>query len=285
MIEIVFSGGLGVRLFQYMFARILCELKDDCLTFVECKDYKKNYEKTKHRTYESAETLKNIFPNIELNVTKKNNYINDPIIISGHTNNIKKLIDYKGKIILKGSGFQNFEYYKDHIDLINHMLFIPETYKKVLEKNSITLHYRLGDCTTEELKINVRHNEKYLGYHKAPNISPVYFIDILKNHNYTKVYIVTDDINHKHIKYIQDTIENTEIVSTNLYDDFLFMVSSPNLIICHSTYSWWAALISNSKKIYMPKTNFNTDIKYHAEWVYRNDINLNVNDDKRYIYM
>lgn len=282
MIEIHISGGLGVRLFQYMFGLILSELKDDCLCVIENNDYKKNYEKTKNRKYHEFSSIKEIFPNIQLYIKKKNNYLDNLKILGGHVHNIEELINYKGKLILKGSGFQRYEYYKNHTKLIKEFLFIPKDKKVVFEENDVVIHYRLGDTKTEHLKRKIRHNEKYIGYHKNQNMCNDYFLDILSKNNFDKIYIVTDSPDDILIKTLKNKVK-CEVISKNIYKDFLFLVSAPNLIICHSTFSWWAAFLSNAKNIYMPKTNFNENITYHAEWVYRDDICLNV-DAERYVY-
>jgi hypothetical protein len=284
MIEINVSGGLGVRLFQYAFGYILSTLKNDSLKILESDNYKQNYESATKRKYSKFEKLTQIFPNIKLQIQNKNNFQTNPKIISGHTHNIEELIKYNGKIIMKGSGFQNYNFYKNHKKLIKNLLYIPEEKLKKFNSNDVVIHYRLGDAKTELLKKKIRHNEKYIGYHNYPNMSNDYFIDILSKNNFDKVYVVTDSPNDIYIQTLKSKI-SCEIVSTNMYDDFLFLVSAPNLIICHSTFSWWAAFLSNAKKIYMPKTNFNKNIKYHAEWIYRNDIFLNVEDDNRYTYV
>ena len=283
MIEIYVSGGLGVRLFQYIFGYILSELKNDSFKIIENDDYKKRYESRSKRKYSDFENLKILFPNIKKSIIKENNYLNKSKVIGGHIHNIQELLDYKGKIIMKGSGFQNYKYYKNHKQLIKKILDIPKEKLIKFEDNDVVIHYRLGDTKTEHLKKKVRHNEKYIGYHNNQNMTNDYFIDILVNNNFNKVYVVTDSPNDKYIKTLKLKI-NCEIISNNMYNDFLFLVSAPNLIISHSTFSWWAAFLSNAKKIYMPKTNFNHNIKYHAEWVYRDDINLNIDDEKRYIY-
>lgn len=118
MIEIHISGGLGVRLFQYMFGVILSELKQDSLTVVESIDYQKDYELTKKRKYYGFESLLTIFPNIKKNIVQKYNYLDNPKVISGHIHNVSELVDYKGKIILKGSGFQRYEYYQNFPQII-----------------------------------------------------------------------------------------------------------------------------------------------------------------------
>lgn len=284
MIEINVSGGLGVRLFQYVFGYILSTLKNESLQIIESDDYKKNYENETKRKYSEFDNVKIIFPNIKNTIKKKNNYLNKSKVIRGHIHNIQELLKYKGKIIIKGSGFQNYKYYKNHKHLIKKILEIPKEKLIKLNDNDVVIHYRLGDTKIETLKKKVRHNEKYIGYHYHQNMSNDYFINILSKNNFNKVYVVTDSPNDKCIKTLTSKI-NCEIISKNMYYDFLFLVSAPNLIICHSTFSWWAAFLSNAKKIYMPKTNFNKNIKYHAEWIYRDDICLNVDDDKRYIYV
>ena len=283
MIEINVSGGLGVRLFQYIFGYILAELKNDSLVIKENDNYKKKYEKGTQRKYSEFEKLKDLFPNLKTNIKKKNNYLDETKIIRGHLHNFEELINHKGKIIMNGSGFQNYEYYKNHKSIIKKLLHIPKEKLIGFEENDVVVHYRLGDTKFENLKKNVRHNEKYIGFTNYQNMSNDYFIDILTKNKFDNIYVVTDSPNDICIKTLKSKI-NCKIISKNMYEDFLYLVSAPNLIICHSTFSWWAAFLSNAKKIYMPKTNFNKNIKYHAEWVYRNDINLYVHDDQRYIY-
>lgn len=283
MIEIHVSGGLGVRLFQYIFGYLLSELKNESLQIIENSDYKKGYESRSGRKYSDFENLRTIFPNIKISIQKDHNYLNNEKIISGHIHNIQELTDYKGKIIIKGSGFQNYKYYKNHKQLIKNLLYIPKNKLIQFDSNDVVIHYRLGDAKCESLKKKVRVNEKYIGYTNYPNMSNDYFLDIINQNNFNKIYVVTDSPDDICIQTLKSKI-NCEIVSKNMYDDFLFLFSAPNLIISHSTFSWWAAFLSNAKKIYMPKTNFNQNIKYHAEWVYRDDICLNVDDEKRYIY-
>lgn len=283
MIEIHLSGGLGVRLFQYVFAYIISYYKDDCLEVVESQNYKENYEKTKNRKYYYFESMKQIFPKLNKKIFKKNNYLNDTKMINGHVHNLEELINYKGKLILKGSGFQRYEYYKKYKTLIKELLYIPEEKKVNFNKNDVVIHYRLGDTKTELLKKKIRINEKYLGYSNYQNMTPDYFLNILNENQFEKIYLVTDSPKDTILEPLKK-INGLEIISKNQYDDFLFLSSAPNLIICHSTFSWWAAFLSNASKVYMPKTNFNNNIKYHAEWIYRNDICLNVDDQERYIY-
>jgi hypothetical protein len=126
MIEINVSGGLGVRLFQYAFGYILSTLKNDSLKILESDNYKQNYESATKRKYSKFEKLTQIFPNIKLQIQNKNNFQTNPKIISGHTHNIEELIKYNGKIIMKGSGFQNYNFYKNHKKLIKNLLYIPE---------------------------------------------------------------------------------------------------------------------------------------------------------------
>ena len=284
MIEIHVSGGLGVRLFQYMFGVILCELKNDTLQIIESDAYKKDYEDTKNRKYYNFSSLNDIFPNIKSYIQKENNYIENEIIVKGHVHDLNSLINHKGKIIIKGSGFQRYEYFKNHRNIIEKYLEIDEKKKISFDDNDVVIHYRLGDTCTEPLKKRVRHNEKYIGYHDFQNMSTDYFLDILKINKFNNIYVITDEPNHKNIDIIQKKY-NCKIISKNQYDDFLFLVSAPNLIICHSTFSWWASFLSNAKKIYMPKTHHNNNIKYHAEWIYRDDICLHVTDMKKFVYI
>ena len=65
MIEINVSGGLGVRLFQYVFGYVLSALKNDSLKIIESDTYKK-YENGTKRKYSEFEKITEIFPNIKI---------------------------------------------------------------------------------------------------------------------------------------------------------------------------------------------------------------------------
>ena len=80
-------------------------------------------------------------------------------------------------------------------------------------------------------------------------------IDIYNSINLDNLLVVTDDIG-----YAQSLFKNHsdfEIISKDSFRDFLIMVNARNLYLSNSTFSWWAAEISDSCiKIYQPAVMF-----------------------------
>jgi len=112
-------------------------------------------------------------------------------------------------------------------------------------------------------------------YPKSWQVPFEYYKKALDSTTYEKVYICTDDPTHPYLdnfKPYNPIIRSTrnldqtmstgvswaEISKLNL-DDFLFIHSFDKIIINFSTYSWWAAYLSDAKEIYAPNpTNHNT---------------------------
>ena len=60
---------------------------------------------------------------------------------------------------------------------------------------------------------------------------------------------------------------NAEIVSTDTLHDFAFLASANRLCISNSTFSWWAAWLSDAERIYCPdmKNDFINKLWVHDE--------------------
>lgn len=96
-----------------------------------------------------------------------------------------------------------------------------------------------------------------------------YYQTALSEATYDQVYICTDDPGHPFLRNFDiynpiivstRNIEHTMSVENRSWDeiaalgmdDFLFMMSFDKIIIGVSTYSWWAAFLSEAKEIYAP---------------------------------
>jgi hypothetical protein len=97
-----------------------------------------------------------------------------------------------------------------------------------------------------------------------------YYQKALEQATYDKVYICTDDPHHPFLdnfkpynpiivstRNLSDVLDKVDwdLVSKVDMDDFLFMFSFDK-IVCGgvSTYSWWAAFLSDAKEIYAPRS-------------------------------
>ena len=66
----------------------------------------------------------------------------------------------------------------------------------------------------------------------------------------SKIYLVTDS--PKDSYFSQFDKYNHEIISESPWGDFAFISSSDQVCAANSTFSWWAAFLSNATKIYAP---------------------------------
>lgn len=118
-------------------------------------------------------------------------------------------------------------------------------------------------------------NHEAIVVHVRAEFPDCYFIPFefyeqaLASASYDQVYICTDNPNHPFLRNFDKynpiivstrNISHTlcveerswdEIASLDL-DDFLFILSFDKIVCGVSTYSWWAAFLSNAKEIYAP---------------------------------
>lgn len=125
----------------------------------------------------------------------------------------------------------------------------------VLSTESVALHVRRGDYISDELKgyyfqVDMDYYEKAMNYMSNKIENPVF-------------YIFSDDIpyckqafaNYNNVVYIDS--QN----SASLYEDFEIMRNCKNFIIPNSTFSWWAAYLSDvsNEKIVITSKNWYYD--------------------------
>ena len=167
------------------------------------------------------------------------------------------------KDIILSDYFQNYQYYKNHKSLIRSLLY--KLYQRQLDEypspKDVVAHYRGTDIHLQ--------------------VPPEYYIQILKNEEYDKFYIVTEDPNNPRVQYLRNSINsqkpNSAIIrSSSVVDDFLFLLHANRIIMSVSTFAWMSAWLSDARKIYFPIDNY--------LYSKRGDKRLIVDDEPRYIY-
>lgn len=163
--------------------------------------------------------------------------------------------------------FQTEKYFVNYKDqLLKEFTFKDEIYSKAIDARSITkepvisLHIRLGDY----LKLQNIHPVCDVEYYKkALDILPK---DIL-------IYIFSDEP-----KKAQEIFSflNRKIVFPEMhtnYKDMCLMTLCDYHIIANSSFSWWGAWLSNSKKTIAPSKWFGTDSNAPKNWsdIYANN--------------
>ena len=244
------SGGLGNQMFQYAFAKSLQSnynikfeinttfynriFKDQTtreiglnlfnLKFKDCSD-----NKLQRIILKIKEKLSNIILSIN------SNYYNENKVNHKNFNNL----NLKKKNYFRGY-WQNSKYFESiKNDLkkdfsLDHNLknLDPNTFKKITETNSVCVHVRRKDYLgTDYDVVDVNY------YRNA-------FKKIESQSTNLNFFIFSDDINwcNENLSFLP----NSTFCSFSMLNDFHLMSLCKHFIIPNSTFSWWAAYLSNN---------------------------------------
>jgi hypothetical protein len=129
------------------------------------------------------------------------------------------------KIVLK-SYMQDYEHIKERAEDVRRWFRLPSGIKA--DGDSVLIHVRLGDLAT-------------LGW--APSMT--YFTDVI-DHNFSgrKIVVATDEPGSRHLSAL-DKYNPTYAEGDHL-EHFRLLTTASNLIIGTSTFSWWAAFLSEA---------------------------------------
>jgi hypothetical protein len=221
-VEIRYKGRCGNQIFQYVSARIFSEKnKLNLLTNLDCEILKT----TDHKVFDEES---------EKNFTIVNNsfFVDDNMI--PHNKKTRYVFD---------DFFQNCVYINNNKELV-HTFFDLQPVKK--NEDDIVLSIRLDD------KVHSNDLENPETWDNAEIIHPDYYKKILESETFNKVYIVVDNIKFDWEKKYMSNFNsyNPIIISGTPKEDFDFIRSFNKIVTSVSTYSYWAAYLSNAEKIY-----------------------------------
>ena len=149
------------------------------------------------------------------------------------------------KNLLLDGYFQSEKYFKNYENEIKELFnfsFIKVKKKYSTINNKVVLHVRRGDY----LENSNTHPSIPLEYYK----SCLEELDIKD----PTILIVTDDINTVSKDF--NELDYVHVNGQNELEDFCYIMNADYIIGCNSTFSWWAAYLSNSKKSIFPKKWF-----------------------------
>lgn len=264
MVIVSFKGNLGNNLFQYSIGRIIAEELGYNLQTPGIPGFPQTYVNIVDRkSFSNPTETHGPWQDIDLQGILRNR--NDRrIIIHGH--------------------FEKYEYYKPYKERIKKWLLMDERISNDydLDDNSLVVHLRLfGDDYNYQLPIS-------------------YYHDCIKKSGCRKIYICTDvptDTRLEQFKkeynaiicnqypplidlgIVEDNRSHSTITSS--VRDFKVLSSAKNIVMSRSTFSWWAAWLSNASKIYFPKSDQGLWGK-HDPRPHMN-INLDIDDEERFI--
>ncbi len=291
MIIVQLNGGLGNQMFQYAFGKTLStinctELKLD-LSLLLDRSIKetsfafRNYEldifelKVNFATEKEVNELKKRFKNPIIDkitnrlIGKKNTYFVEPFYHFSNEN-----LSLKAPIYLEGywqspKYFESFsQIIKKEFKFLNNLSFSIESKsikEQIINSNSIAIHVRRGDFILKSLHrtfgIDFYNKAIEMMYKKISNIEIFIFSDDIEwcIHNFK--------IAHKH--YFVSKPNETVLVN-----DFYLMSKCKHFIISNSSFSWWAAYLSEyQKKIviapnqWFTDSNMNTNDLIPQSWI------------------
>ena len=244
MISIVdLNGGFGNQLFQYSLA---IELKKMGFSVHIYDPQKVDYFNKKINGIYKTNNLKLM----SLQKIKKIDFVNKYFF-----NNIGKDFDINknkstlrnGRVNCFNGYWQDFELVKDNINEIKELISIqnPDLFnfsKNNNFKGKTFVHIRRGDYIKTGQALNTLYYEKSFEYLKSKN----------KN---LDLHIFTDDYEWVKSKKIFKSATYVEAPKNNVrekhtvFETFNKMLNFENYIIANSTFSWWAASLSESNNL------------------------------------
>lgn len=219
MVEVIYLGQLGNRLFQYCFARIIAEGLGFCLKADPIPGFPNTETKLDGADYSDTDT--------------------DVQLIRYQDINLEVLFRDKPKRKIKIHGyFQKYKYFKTYRDIIrNNWLVTKElVHENEISSNDVVLHVRRGD---------------YVSMGHALPFS--YYEEALKKASADRVFICTDDPSDKFVAALCNKYHATIYHNPNEpWKDLKFISSFNKIIQSASSFSWWAAFLSRAEEIYTP---------------------------------
>ena len=244
MVKVEYIGRLGNNLFQYCFGRILAT-KLDC-----------GLQADLIPGFPGTIPIRRIaLPMLQHE------------IIEGHQVDLESLLDTRKrrKIILRGF-FQRYEYYQAYKNEITSWLSTDQRFE--FDERDLTISIRAGDIWRSETNTVIHPDYCALPFS--------FYKSIIENGNWSNIHVVTEDADDPMVRKLAREYA-VEVHSSDPMSDFNRLRSSANIVLSVGTFSWWAAWLSEATSIFYPLVGI-----MNPET--RPDVNLIVDDEKRYQY-
>lgn len=247
MIYVKLTNGFGNNLFQYTAAKVLAEFHNTGVVAIPVVD-----------NYYAINDLKMIGVNFATKQKPKD-------LLEANDRNYISFFDKKFNdcnILLSGY-FEDYRYYYKMRNKIKS--WFPPLNKE--NNNDLVVHMRTGDRLFMK-------NEFYMKPTAKDYLSAVEKFDFNKMHIVTDMpkwdYITKEELKNMNfhvnipsdqsvpieesVEYFNSFVEgfskyNPIIKKRTIYEDFSFIRNSDNILFEHGTLSWWAAFLSEAKKV------------------------------------
>jgi len=248
-VEVEYTDRMGNNMFQYSTGRILAEGLGFELICRPIQGFEATNESVHGKRYEHPIEVVDGY-----NSRLDYNYLQEYL-----ENNSSR------KIIVKGH-LQKYQYFKHHKKELRRWFRQPDYYP-FISKDDLVIHIRLGDYFEHNVDSSTH------------CLSKEYYQKVIDLANPNNVFVVTEEPYHEFIvEFSKKT--GCQVISQNSIKDFAFISSFNKICISKSTFSWWAAFLSDAEEIYIPNAS-------HGIWCWEEcrgeGIDLFVDDEPRYI--
>jgi hypothetical protein len=244
MIIIIENGRFGNQLFQFNFCLKIHKEKEKII-FIGFDDLFKFLKKNKFFFFRYKSVFSKILI-ILIKIFKKFKLIN--YIVEDYNQKISVTSGFFNKITFVNGHFENEKY-------INKKLFLrfkPMRQEVMALKFINTLKKRFN---SQIFFVHIRLTDQLIGcFKEASSVLPLaWFFKcekvLKKKFKKIKFIYLSDDIN-----FLKENFKkNIYIKSRDKYYNFFIMKNCAGGILSPSTFSWWAAFLSNKKKFYAPE--------------------------------
>jgi hypothetical protein len=215
MIKVDYFGRTGNNLFQWVFARLFAERNGLGIITQPPKFY-----------YPIKPS-----PGGVMNMNMGETVIDDTIARHHEQNYL--LADHSKESIRLHGYWQDAKYYHDRDKIKEFFDLLPA------QRNTedIVIHLRLTD---------------YWWHRVRSVIDPQWYIKILRGQRFKTCYIVVEShpTNRRYLHQLQSVIKSSIIISQTPEEDFEFIRQFDRIICSNSTFAWWAAYLSDARRIW-----------------------------------
>lgn len=219
MISIKAIGRRGNNLFQYAFGRILAEKLGYAMEIAE-SPYQLEVKEFKNAALLNGRRIPEL-------VTVGDEYTLDQLV---------DLATTKDSGILLNGFWQKQHYYWDRRSEIKEWFRIESSHRYSLTPDDWVIHIRHEDYLESKLQLSPRYYDRCLEYRK--DLSRVFVVgkDLSKE--------VRDDYRRRHGAIVVDTGSDLA--------DFTLLRDANNIVVANSSFSWWAAFLSQAERVFAP---------------------------------